>query len=168
MKSFVLFAVIALGVTGYMTLQKNGLLDAGGLEPNVEAPDFVLQTLDGKNVKLSLYRGEKGVVLDFFATWCPPCRAGIPHLIKFEKKYADQDIVVLGVNLDKDRREIVKFAKKANIQYPILLNPNGSVSQQYGVSGIPTYVGIDKNGIIRYQGHSLPKDTEAFVEMLTQ
>jgi len=168
MRSFVLFALVALGVTGYMVVRETGVFKASGPQVGDEAPDFVLQTLNGKEVKLSLYRGEKGVVIDFFATWCPPCRAGVPHLIRFGKEYADRDIVVLGVNLDKKQEDIAAFAEKAGIPYAVLLNPDGSVAQQYGVSGIPTYIGVDKRGIIRHRGHDLPRDTDAFVEQLTK
>ena len=136
--------------------------------PVTVAPDFVLTTTGGEQVKLSLFRGEKAVVLDFFATWCPPCKAGIPGLVKFNETYAGDDLVVIGVNLQEDKAKVEKLMDQLGVTYQVVLDTNGSVGAAYGVQSIPTYVGIDKNGNVRYRAHHLPAGLDAFVAELTQ
>lgn len=122
-----------------------------GIKIGNQAPDFELTTLDGRRVKLSDYRGKK-VVLNFWATWCPPCRAEIPDLEKFYTDFKDKDIVILGVNLtdsEKSQTSVSTFAGSNKMTYPILLDKEGTVSQVYQVSGIPTSYFIDTKGIIR-------------------
>ena len=110
------------------------------------APDFTLTTLDGKQVKLSDYRG-KAVLLNFWATWCGPCKVEIPWFMDFEKQYGPQGLVVLGVAMDDDGKSSVdKFAKEMKIDYTVLLG-NDDVADQYGgVAGLPTTFYLDRNG----------------------
>lgn len=112
------------------------------------APDFTLSTLNGKKVKLSDYRG-KAVVLNFWATWCGPCKVEIPWFMDLEKQYASQGLVVLGVAMDDDGQSSVgKFAKEMKIDYTVVLG-NDDVADQYGgVEGLPTTFYLDRNGKI--------------------
>ncbi len=126
--------------------------EKSGLAENQIAPDFKLKTLDGKEVKLSDYRGKK-VILNFWATWCPPCKEEIPQMEKYYKKQAKEDHVeILAVNLtkaDKDKKYIQEFAKSYDITYPILLDEEGKQQEQYEIVTIPTTYFIDAKGKIQ-------------------
>lgn len=124
-------------------------------QPGYQAPDFTLTDMDGKTVKLSDFRG-KPVLINFWASWCPPCRAEMPDLVKKSEKYKDQ-IVFLGVNLtttEQDAEGPKKFLKEFNVQYQNVLDEKGTVGSDYQALGIPTTVTVDKNGIVvdRIQG----------------
>ena len=110
------------------------------------APDFTLATVDGKRVKLSDYRG-KAVLLNFWATWCGPCKIEIPWFLNLEKQYGPQGLVVLGVAMDDDgKNSVEKFAKEMKIDYTVVLG-NDDVADQYGgVAGLPTTFYLDRNG----------------------
>ena len=120
-----------------------------------EAPDFTLTDMNGKQVSLSDFKG-KVIVLDFWATWCGPCRMEIPSFIQLQSDYEDE-VVVLGVSLDQGGPSaVVPFAEKMGINYPIVYG-NGSVTQAYGgVRGIPTTFIIDKQFNIqrKYVGYT--------------
>lgn len=123
-----------------------------GIEINQMAPDFSLKTLDGKEAKLSDYRGQK-VILNFWATWCPPCKAEIPHMEKYYKNHAKKDHVeILAVNLtksDKDENYIKDFIKSYDMTYPVLLDTEGEQQKQYEIVTIPTTFIIDTKGVIQ-------------------
>ena len=118
-------------------------------EPTLpSAPDFTLQTLDGKEVTLSKLKG-KVILLDFWATWCAPCRESIPHLIQLYKTYQKNGLEVIGMNMDRGDMDTVRhFIKSIDIPYPIVITPD-HVERSYGVIGLPTTILIDKEGKIR-------------------
>lgn len=132
-----------------------------------EAPDFTLTDMEGQQVSLSDYKG-KIIILDFWATWCGPCRMEIPSFIELQDQY-EEDVVVLGVSLDQDGpRAVIPFAKKMGINYPVVYG-NGTVTQAYGgIRGIPTTFVIDKDFNIQrkyvgYTDHAVfEKDILAF------
>lgn len=114
----------------------------------VQAPDFELVSLDGRKVKLSDYRG-KAVLLNFWATWCPPCKIEMPWFVDLQNKYAKDGLVVLGVAMDdSEPRKISEFAHEMGVNYPVLLG-NDQVSDDYGdVQYLPTTFYIDREGKI--------------------
>lgn len=119
------------------------------------APDFTLQTSDGKTLKLSNLKG-KVVIVDFWATWCPPCRKGIPDLINLKKKYGSKGFEIVGVSVDDENtiKEVVPFIKNYGINYPVVYG-NSNVTQAYGgIRAIPTSFVIDKKGniVASYEG----------------
>lgn len=111
------------------------------------APDFVLETLGTEEFKLSAQRGTP-VVLNFWATWCPPCRAELPELSSASERYAGQ-IAVIGVNQAESAATVAKAATELGLTFPIPLDHRGDVSQVYGVRSLPITFFIDRDGIIR-------------------
>lgn len=116
-----------------------------GLTEGVLAPSFALTSLNGEEVKLEDYRGKK-VLLNFWATWCPPCKAEMPAMEKLYKKYSGE-FEILSVNLDPEN-DVAGFAKKNDLSFPILLDEKQEVQSQYSVISIPTTYMIDEKGII--------------------
>lgn len=117
-----------------------------GLAIGAKAPDFELKTLNGDTVKLSELKGKK-VMLNFWATWCPPCKAEMPEMEQFSKKIGD-DIVILAVNIDP-QLDVKGFVDQNHITFPILLDAEDKVNSQYQVLSIPTTYFIDSKGIIQ-------------------
>ena len=113
------------------------------------APEFTLPDLNGKNISLADYKG-KVVILDFWATWCPPCIKGIPDFVELYEQYKDKGFAMIGISLDQAGIDVVKnFARKYKINYPIVMN-DGSLDKAYGgISSIPTTFVIDPAGNIR-------------------
>jgi peroxiredoxin len=109
------------------------------------APEFKLKGMDGKEVALSGLKG-KVVVLDMWATWCPPCRASLPHLDKLYQSVKDKGVNVYAVNLQEEPDEVAAFVKKTNLTVPVLLDKDGAVAQSYKASAIPQTVVIGKDG----------------------
>src|SRR5512137_478916 len=111
-------------------------------------PDFSLKSIDGQEITLSQLRG-KVVLLDFWATWCGPCRESIPHLIQLYKNYRENGLELIGMDVDKGDVETVRrFVKSMDIPYPVVVAPD-DVVRSYRVNGIPATILIDKEGNIR-------------------
>ena len=113
------------------------------------APDFELQTTDGSTIKLSDLRGQ-AVLVNLWATWCPPCRAEMPAIEKVYNEYKDQGFVVLAVNMTYQDTfaDIAPFVEEYGLTFPIPLDTDASVGPAYGLSSLPTSFFIDRDGII--------------------
>jgi cytochrome c-type biogenesis protein len=138
----------------------------GGTTVGNPAPDWRLNDPDGKPVALSDYRGKKGVLMAFFATWCAECMEEVPSLIAFQSKYKDRAVELIGVDNDQPAHVVKQFAEARKVNYKLLLDPDGTVATAYGVKGFPTFVGIDAGGAIRYVANVLPGDLDALVKQL--
>lgn len=130
------------------------------------AQDFKLKTIDGNEVSLADYKG-KAIVLNFFATWCPPCRAEFPGFIQMVEEYKNDDgIVFLFVNVAEDKGVVNNFLKDRNYNIKPLLDEKGEVSSLYGVVGLPTTVIIDKefNIFTTHVGFMEKRDLKNLIE----
>ena len=137
--------------------------DADGDEPHLDgkvAPAFSLVSLDGKKVSLSDYKG-RAVLVNFWATWCGPCKVEMPWFEELQKQYAGQGLVILGLTADPDagKDEIAKVAHKSGVTYPILLADDKVEGAYGGVDVLPMSFYIDRNGIVVEETAGLgPKD----------
>jgi thiol-disulfide isomerase/thioredoxin len=110
------------------------------------APDFTLKTLDGKDVSLSSLKG-KAVMVNFWATWCEPCKIEMPWMVELQEKYRKDGFEIIGVAMDdSDNKEIAAFAKKMNVNYTILKGSEKVADLYGGLDGLPTNFFLDRNG----------------------
>jgi thiol-disulfide isomerase/thioredoxin len=133
-----------------------------------QAPDFILKDLEGKDIRLSDHKG-KVVLIDFWATWCPPCRKGIPELVEMQKKYGADKLIVLGINVDQgDADKVREFARDYQINYPVLFYTPDVISAYGGIEAIPTTFIVDKQGQVRQwvQGYRPKEFFTRFVDSL--
>ena len=116
------------------------------------APDFTLEDMDGESYKLQDYRG-KVVLVNFWATWCPPCRKEMPALEALYKKLGGDSFAVLAVNQWEDPDHVFAYTGELNVfpTFPILFDPESKISAEYGVKGLPTSFLIDKKGRLAYR-----------------
>lgn len=127
------------------------------------APNFSLKALDGQEIILSQLKG-KVVLLDFWATWCGPCRESIPHLVQLYKTYRESGLELIGLSVDKGDPAIVRnFAKSMDIPYPVVI-ASEEIVRNYSVTAIPTTFLIDKEGKIRER---IPGFSTAIIQQMT-
>jgi len=118
------------------------------LQVGSPAPRFTLPDLNGRQVSLDQFKG-RIVMLDFWATWCGPCRMTMPLLGNLEKEYRN-NMILLAINLQEPKNVVREYIQKQNINSQVLLDENGSVGEVYGTDSIPMQVLIDKEGIVRH------------------
>ena len=160
MKKIIAVLSIAAVVATFTGFSQNGL--AG------KAPNFKLKTSDGKTIQLSKLKG-KTVVLNFWATWCGPCRAEIPGFLEVYDKYKSKGLEIVGISLDRGGwDDVTPFVKKFNMTYPVVLG-NEKIARLYGdIEAIPTTFIVDKNGKIvkQHVGYMKQEDFEALIKEL--
>lgn len=117
-----------------------------------KAPDFTAKDLQGNSVKLSELKG-KIVVLDFWASWCVPCKKSMPHLIELYNEYKDTSFTIIGVNVDTELKKLREFESDLNTDIPftLIFDKDSEIPPLYEVEGMPTTVVINKEGIIKYK-----------------
>ena len=135
---------------------------AGGAEASLPQ-DFTLPALDGQPVALNQFLGKKPVLLVFWATWCPECKAAIPEINALHDGPLSGKLQVLGVDFRESREKVSSAVKTRGIRYPVLLDEKGKVARAYGVVGIPTYVLIGRDGKVLYREHVLPGDISRYL-----
>jgi len=143
-----LLMLFLIGISLWHAIAKSEDKPVGLAIGNV-APDFELNTIEGKSIRLSELRGKK-VIVNFWATWCPPCREEMPAMQKFYEQY-NEHVEVLAVNLtSQDSREKIKpFVEEYGLTFPVVLDVKGKVLKMYEIEPIPTTYIIDSKGIIR-------------------
>jgi cytochrome c biogenesis protein CcmG/thiol:disulfide interchange protein DsbE len=168
-RNLVLLAVLIAAITIMLTAGKYatrgtvraGISGSGDLNGQV-APDFQLKDVSGKTVRLADLRG-KAVLLNFWATWCPPCKVEIPWFVELQKQYGPEGLQVIGVSMDENGEELVsKYVAEAGINYPILMG-NDEVGDAYGgIHALPTtfYIGRDGKVVRRVFGLASHKEVE--------
>lgn len=145
-------ALVAVAVVAYFLLPAKGEAPAA-----VRAPGWTLKDPSGRTHCLADYRGQV-LVLDFWATWCPPCRQAMPHVQRLHEQYKDRGVVVFGVNV-ADTGDPIRYMREKGFTYPLLLNGD-AVAKRYQIVGIPTFVVIDRAGREVYRGSGFNKTME--------
>ena len=168
-KSYLLLLFFALGliVVGCSKTDSKSPAESSA-EINTAAPDFTLRDLSGRYISLSDYKG-RVVLLEFWATWCPPCKASVPALIELHKKYEQQGFIVVGVSMDTDSdspEKVRQFSASNNINYPVLVG-NERTPKLYNVISIPTsfLIGKDGNIVDIYKGYSKAFDNNVSAQI---
>ncbi len=113
------------------------------------APDFTLPSLGGENVRLQEQRG-RVVMINFWASWCGPCREEMPHLARLYEKYRASGFTVLAVNIDEDPAKAARLAQQLGMRFPVLLDTGKQVSRTYDLSAMPSTVLVDRDGRVRH------------------
>jgi len=151
--SFILLITVLIGLPAVADEQKD-------TAPAVATPDFQLQDLNGTTVTLSQFKGQKPVLLYFWATWCHFCLAARPAVAELRKSVPDADLAILAIDVGSgDSLEKVKRFEDANpATYTVLYDADTKVTRSYRVEGIPHFVLLGKNGEVKYEGNRLPSD----------
>jgi peroxiredoxin len=121
------------------------------------APDFTAETASGEQVALSDYAGQP-VILNFWATWCAPCRVEMPALQAASERYADQGVVLLAVNASESRDQVADYMDELGLTFPAVLDPQGEIIDLYEVRVFPTTIWIDAEGVVRAEHYGALDD----------
>lgn len=153
-RSFILFTLIAVSSLSVAAVDKTA------------APDFTLKSHSGENIKLSELRGQV-VMINFWASWCGPCRQEMPLLEALHARYEPLGFTLLGVNVEEDSRKARSMLDELSVSFPILFDNENKVSKQYDVIAMPSTVIVDRDGNIRYVHHGYkPGDEEKYQNVL--
>jgi peroxiredoxin len=117
--------------------------------PQTPAPDFTLRSAEGRNLRLQEQRGQV-VLVNFWASWCGPCKQEMPHLNRLYDKYRASGFVLLGVNIDDDPRAASSAAARMGLRFPVLLDADKAVSRLYDLGSMPATVLVDRDGRVRF------------------
>ncbi len=144
----------------------DGSAASAGITPGKLARDFTLESLDGTEVSLSDYRGQV-VLVNFWATWCPPCKAEIPDLEAAYQAHGQDGLVILGIDVEDPPHLIESFLADVEMSYPILLDRTGRISREYRAPGLPMTLLLDREGVIEVR-HAGILSAEQLAEYLDQ
>jgi peroxiredoxin len=152
-----LLVIFALSTSG---------ISLASVELSQPAPDFTLKTLDGPNLRLEEYRGQV-VLINFWASWCGPCRQEMPILDRLHQRYEDAGFAVLGVNVEGEVAPAKKIVDKSKVTFPVLIDAGQQVSELYDLQAMPSTVVVDRDGVVRYvhRGYK-PGDEEKYVAVV--
>lgn len=134
-----------LVLIGFALYQTGETEEGEAVESGQAAPDFELTTLDGESIKLSELRG-KGVLINFWASWCKPCRDEMPAIQRVYDRYKDKDLEVLAVNIAETEVTVDGFVRHLDLTFPILMDKNREVTKQYGIGPIPSSIFVSPEG----------------------
>ncbi len=132
-----------------LSLALLGFAAQAAVTPQAAAPDFTLRSSSGPNLRLKEQRGQV-VLVNFWATWCGPCRQEMPHLNRLYDKYRASGFTLLGVNIDDDPRTAASTAARMGVKFPVLLDTDKAVSKLYDLGSMPATVLIDRDGKVRF------------------
>lgn len=149
-KRLIIFVTIALLALSFVSVVAIAKIKADS------APDFVLKSATGNNVRLSELKG-RVVMLNFWATWCGPCAEEIPHLNELHESLDPYDFELLGINLDEDQSKAKHLANKLKVNFPVLFDKDKDVSKSFDIKAMPTTIIIDRAGKIRHVNRGFKK-----------
>ena len=135
--------VVVFGLLGLM------VSPAGASSISGKAPEFTLKSRSGQNLRLSDYRGQV-LLINFWASWCGPCRQEMPLLEDLYKRYGKLGFTILGVNVDTDSTKANNYLRDISVTFPIMYDTTNAVSKSYNVNAMPTTVIVDRNGNMRF------------------
>lgn len=136
-----------------------GCVSGSSTAQNAKAPAFTLKNVAGEEVRFEdVLKSNKAVLLNFWATWCPPCREEIPDLIRLQKDYGAKGFTVLGIDVGESANKVSAFSQKFGINYPLLLDRDQQVAARYGLVGIPTSFLVTSEGKIIGEYHEAKQD----------
>jgi peroxiredoxin len=161
----IILAVIFIGIGA--ALYSQFIKDKAVVKIGSEAPDFVLPTLSGDQMQLSEFRG-KGIVLNFWGTWCTPCIEEMPALQVNYQKYKEQGVVIIGVHIGGSKVTVESFTNRYQLTFPIAMDRSREITQLYEVGQIPSTYFIDQNGIVKTNVVGGPMSEEAINENILQ
>jgi len=127
------------------------------------AAEFTLQDLNGQPVSLAQFRGKKPVLLVFWATWCPECKAAAPAINELHGGPTGEKLQILALDFRESQEKVAAAVKSRDIRYTVLLDDRGMVAREYSVIGIPTYILIARDGSVVYRGNVLPVDVSRYL-----
>jgi len=132
------------------------------------APDFTLKSLEGSNLRLEEYRGQV-VLINFWASWCGPCRQEMPLLDRLHQRYVDTGFAVLGINVEGEVAPAQELIDKVPVTFPVLIDEGQLVSELYKLEAMPSTVVVDRDGVVRYihRGYK-PGDEAKYVEVVKE
>jgi cytochrome c biogenesis protein CcmG, thiol:disulfide interchange protein DsbE len=152
-----------LGLALALALASLWAIEAKAVGDGTVAPEIALKDLSGKPVKLAELKG-KVVLVDFWASWCAPCREELPVLDALYKKYKDKGLVIIGVGLDRDADKLTKFLRGVSLSFPVVHDPAGAVANKYEPPKMPSSYVIDKRGLIRHVHAGFKASDKALLE----
>jgi thiol-disulfide isomerase/thioredoxin len=169
-KRIAIWLAVAVCLAGLYLYSKHRQRKTPASTSGALASDFTVTDLDGKKLSSSDYRG-KVVLLDFWATWCTPCREEIPHFVEMQNKYGPQGFQVIGISMDDDAKPVREFYQKYNLNYPVAIGDDKLAERFGGILGLPVNFIIDREGRV-YAKHLGATGTSVFDEdvskLLTQ
>jgi cytochrome c biogenesis protein CcmG/thiol:disulfide interchange protein DsbE len=159
-KRLIIYGIVALCLLGLYLAGRRASSKPKVTASGNLAPDFTLTDLDGRKLTLSDYKG-KVVLLDFWATWCTPCRAEIPHFVEMQNKYGPQGFQVVGISMDDDAKPVREFYQQYKLNYPVAIGDDKLADKFGGVFGLPINFIIDQEGRI-HSRHAGATDVTVF------
>jgi cytochrome c biogenesis protein CcmG/thiol:disulfide interchange protein DsbE len=170
---FVITVILSVGFLGLLAwgvLNKEPITGLSGITMvNRPAPDFTLTTFGGKTISLKDFRG-KPVVINFWASWCPPCRDEAPLIERTWRAYKNRDLIFLGVNIQDRKEDALNYMREFDITYPNGPDPTGEITIDYGVSGLPVTFFVSRDGKVvrRWVGALEPSVLNRSIEEIRQ
>ncbi len=164
-KRIAIYGVVALCLVGLYLASRHSAPKPKVAASGNAAPDFTVTDIDGHKLALSDFKG-KVVLLDFWATWCAPCRAEIPHFVEMQNKYGSQGFQVIGISMDDDAKPVREFYQQYKMNYPLAVGDDKLADRFGGVMGLPVNFLIDREGRI-HSKHLGATDVSVFDEEVT-
>jgi cytochrome c biogenesis protein CcmG/thiol:disulfide interchange protein DsbE len=167
MKKSLIILVVVAAVLAWIALRRPSASPGSHARELGPAPDFSLTDLAGNKLRLSDYRGHV-VLLDFWATWCDPCKEEIPHFVAMQNRYGPQGLQVIGISMDDDEKLAREFQVQFKMNYPVAMGSAPLADQYGGILGLPITFVIDRSGRIvsRHVGATDPSVFEAEIQRL--